>query len=440
MNKINSSILSACLALSISSCENSFDINSHAEGVLAFAQEGFNTLQSYDVGEEYVVDLWIQQGGLNLSASTIEISVDESLVDSINKSDGTSYKLLPADCYKLPEEVIHTSDKERLMKKTLTYNPTKIKELSGYNHVQYILPIRAKSSGMPFIAERSTMLLGFNVSEPIVTIMNPGVEVINPSNVSELGISIGVPFTNKWEITCQLANNQSVIDDYNRVNNTYFSMLPADSYTSPDTPVLKAGISQVTATYKLKQNLLPGNYMLPVQISSISSTATIKVDKESYTAYCIIKEGEKLSKSNWKIVSATTEEPTGEGSNNGKAKHMIDDNSETFWHTKWSGGSDPLPYEIVIDMIQKVKIAQIELLPRGRGSNNPLKVVRFEASENGQNWTPIGQFGFTNQDAPLKYYVKSATARYIKLIVPDQGGNTTVAAIRELDVKGTIIE
>ena len=48
-------------------------------------------------------------------------------------------------------------------------------------------------------------------------------------------------------------------------------------------------------------------------------------------------------------------------------------------------------------------------------------------------------YGFTNQDAALKYYVKSSTARYIKLVIPDGVGNGTVAAIRELDVRGTVI-
>lgn len=99
----------------------------------------------------------------------------------------------------------------------------------------------------------------------------------------------------------------------------------------------------------------------------------------------------------------------------------------------------PLPYDIVIDMKQNIQIAQVELLPRGRGSNNPIKVVEFAASEDNVNWTPIGRFGFTNQDAALEYYVKSIKARYIRLTIPDDGGNSTVAAIRELDVKGTII-
>lgn len=439
MNKISATLISICIALSIGSCDDSFDVSSKAEGVLALAQEGFNTLQSYDVGEEYSVDLWVQQGGLDLLPSTVSFSIDESLLDSLNAADRTSYQLLPAACYNFSDAILYTTVTDRLVKHSFTYNPAKIKELSGYDDVSYVLPIRATSMGMPFVSGRSTMLLGFKVSEPIVTIMNPGVQEIDPSKITELPVEVGVPFVNKWDITCQLASDQAVIDKYNTANKSYFSMLPAESYTASEAPVLQTGVSKVTAVYKLKDNLLPGNYMLPIQLSDISSSATIKVDKETSLSYCIIKEGDEISKSNWTIVSTTTEEPSGEGTNNGRAKHLIDGNIETYWHSKWQGGSDPLPYEIVIDMKHNVKVAQVELLPRGRGSVNPIKVVRFEASEDGQNWMFIGQFEFTNQDAVLKYYVKSATARYIKLVIPDEGGNTDVAAIRELNVKGTVL-
>ena len=436
MNRFNYIGMLAYVALSMSSCDDSFDVSSKADGVLAVSQEGFNTLQSYNVGEKYTADLWIQQGGLKSTASVVSFSVDKALLDSMNIADGTSYELLPADCYQLTKSSVDIPANERLLKGELTYDPAKIQELSGYDHLKYVLPLRATSSGMPFVSGRSVVLLGFKVSEPIVTIMNAGVEEINLAEVKELPVQIGVPFTNKWEISCRLESRQSVIDAYNTAHGTYFSMLPSDAYAAPETPILHSGVNQVTA---LKDDVLPGNYMLPVQIAEVTSDATIRADKDVYAAYSIIKEGDKLSKTDWKIVSFTTEEASGEGSNNGHAKHLIDGNVETFWHSRWQGGSDPLPYEIIIDMNHRVKIAQIELLPRGRGSNNPIKVIRFEASEDGTNWESIGQFGFTNQDAALKYYVKSSTARYIKLVIPDGVGNGTVAAIRELDVRGTVV-
>ncbi len=266
MNRFNYIALSACVALSVSSCDDSFDVSSKADGVLAVSQEGFNTLQSYNVGEKYTADLWIQQGGLKSTASVVSFSVDKALLDSMNAADGTSYELLPADCYQLTKGTVDIPADERLLKGELTYDPAKIQQLSGYDHLKYVLPLRATSNGMPLVPGRSALLLGFKVSEPIVTIMNAGVEEINLADVKELPVQIGVPFTNKWEITCRLENRQSVIDAYNTANGTYFSMLPSDAYVAPETPVLQNGVNQVTATYKLKDDILPGNYMLPVQI------------------------------------------------------------------------------------------------------------------------------------------------------------------------------
>lgn len=343
MNRFNYIGMLAYVALSMSSCDDSFDVSSKADGVLAVSQEGFNTLQSYNVGEKYTADLWIQQGGLKSTASVVSFSVDKALLDSMNIADGTSYELLPADCYQLTKSSVDIPANERLLKGELTYDPAKIQELSGYDHLKYVLPLRATSSGMPFVSGRSVVLLGFKVSEPIVTIMNAGVEEINLAEVKELPVQIGVPFTNKWEISCRLESRQSVIDAYNTAHGTYFSMLPSDAYVTPETPILHSGVNQVTATYKLKDDILPGNYMLPVQIAEVTSDATIRADKDVYAAYSIIKEGDKLSKTDWKIVSFTTEEASGEGSNNGHAKHLIDGNVETFWHSRWQGGSDPLP-------------------------------------------------------------------------------------------------
>lgn len=67
MNRFNYIGMLAYVALSMSSCDDSFDVSSKADGVLAVSQEGFNTLLSYNVGEKYTADLWIQQGGLEVN-------------------------------------------------------------------------------------------------------------------------------------------------------------------------------------------------------------------------------------------------------------------------------------------------------------------------------------------------------------------------------------
>lgn len=439
MKKINFILISGCITLSIAGCDDTFDTSNTSKGILSLSENGLTILQSYNVGEKYNADLWIQHGGLELKNSTVTFSVDKGLLDSLNTMDRTSYQMLPEDCYQMTNTTVNVSANDRLTKGSIMYDPAKIHELCAYDKVQYILPLKATATGDKLNPNHSTLLLGFKVSEPIVTIMNDGIQEINVDNAKELPITIGVPFSNKWNINCTLVNNQSVVDTYNTANQTYFELLPAEYYINPESPSLPQGVNQTTVSYRLKNNILPGNYMLPVQIGEVTSDATIRADKDIYTGFCIIKEGTKIPKNDWEVLSFTTQESSGEGPGNGLAKCMIDGDTETFWHAKWKGGSDPLPYNIVIDMKQNIQIAQVELLPRGRGSNDPIKIVEFAASEDNTSWTPIGRFGFTNQDAALEYYVKSVKARYIKLTIPDDGGNSTVAAIRELDVKGTII-
>lgn len=117
MNRFNYIGMLAYVALSMSSCDDSFDVSSKADGVLAVSQEGFNTLQSYNVGEKYTADLWIQQGGLKSTASVVSFSVDKALLDSMNIADGTSYELLPADCYQLTKKFCRYSRKRKAVER-----------------------------------------------------------------------------------------------------------------------------------------------------------------------------------------------------------------------------------------------------------------------------------------------------------------------------------
>lgn len=55
-------------------------------------------------------------GGLKSTASVVNFSVDKALLDSMNIADGTSYELLPADCYQLTKSSVDIPANERLLK------------------------------------------------------------------------------------------------------------------------------------------------------------------------------------------------------------------------------------------------------------------------------------------------------------------------------------
>ena len=71
MRKISYILISGCITLSIIGCDETFDTSNTSEGILSLSENGLTILQSYNVGEKYNADLWIQHGGLELNNSTV---------------------------------------------------------------------------------------------------------------------------------------------------------------------------------------------------------------------------------------------------------------------------------------------------------------------------------------------------------------------------------
>lgn len=428
-------------------CDHNLEIEGKTPGVVSLSSPGIKQLVSYDVGEIFQENIYIAKGGLSSGESTVEIIVDSKLIDSINTVNGTSYIELPQACYSFESNSLNISGLSGVGKIVLNYNPDKILELSlgEYDVEKYALPLRLKSvKGFPVKSDRSSLIYTFKVSNPILKILDADeklLELPSSGNV-ELKTNFGVLFPNKWKITATIDHPQSLVDAYNQRNNLYYSILPEQYYTGENVVEIAPQKTQSELSYTLDVNSLPaGNYAFPIQINGITSsldgnvTDNINFDGVSSKLFLFSKKGNKIPKTGWTIVSTTTEETTGEGPANGRAIHLIDDKLNTFWHSKWQGGSTALPYEIIIDMGQEHDISQLEVVPRNV-SNNSIVYLQFETSLDKMNWTPVGKFNFDRTQSVLSYPVKKTTARYIKLMIPEDAATTRVTAIMELTAFG----
>lgn len=444
MKKIYSILTIAWVAILMTNCDSTFDIIDKADGLVSVSINTVNKQKSFNVGELYRAELWVQRGGLSDASGKVKFILVEQLLDSINNEDKTNFELLPKECYELTQTEFNV-DKNELCG-YITYDPEKIHTLAGYDNVKYALPFRLVSDEITINPERNVAVLSFVVSEPIVEISNPGTFNIDLSQTSQMDLSIGVPFTNKWDIVCNIAKDQSLIDKYNTTNKVNFTMLPSDAYTAPEEITLKEGVSQITASYKIKDDLLPGNYLLPLRIGSIEATLNgaptnaLVVDQESNTLFRIVKEGQKISKADWEIIACNSQAAINPATN------LIDDNEETFWHCRMkseAGWVEP-PFFFTIDMKKEIAIAQIDLVNRGQtGSANNIKWVEFYASNDNSTWEKIGASDFNDEFVrkTFRYYVKATTARYLKLVIPAGFGNACPpAAIRELTVYGQVVK
>lgn len=436
-------LLGAALACLCAGCENTFDVSRRADSLLSVAVNSMSEQQSFDVGEKYRAELWVQRGGLADAGGRVRFVVEPALLDSLNEADLTRYELLPADCYEMTKT-------EFVVNKTecsgyITYDPEKIRARCGYDEVKYVLPLKLVSDDLAVNPERNVALLSFKVSEPIVRILNAGTYEIDPEKNSSLEVVVGVPFTNKWDIRCNLAYDQASVDEYNASNHVHFELLPEEFYVAPENTALAPGVNSLSLAYRLNDNLLPGNYLLPVRIGSIEAsldgvpTDALVADVGSRAVFSVVKLGDKLDKTDWTIIDCNSQ-------NGNSSWSLIDGDEETYWHCQMRNPPPfPVPpFHITIDMQKNIRIAQIDLLSRGQlNSANHIYWVELYGSRDNVEWELIGASDFkddmtTPTRVRNRYYVKACEARYLKLVIPAGHGNDAAppAAIRELDVYG----
>ena len=87
--------------------------------------------------------------------------------------------------------------------------------------------------------------------------------------------------------------------------------------------------------------------------------------------------GKTISRQNWKIVYADSEENFAEGD---LADNAIDGNRDTFWHTLWSAPHPSHPHSLVVDLGAAQEISGVRLLPRQDSPNGRIKDYRLYLS------------------------------------------------------------
>lgn len=73
-------------------------------------------------------------------------------------------------------------------------------------------------------------------------------------------------------------------------------------------------------------------------------------------------DGRPISKDNWQIVHANSEEPR-----EGDAENLIDDDLNTYWHSIWKKDPRPMPYRVIIDLGEIQTVTGVILRQRSAG-------------------------------------------------------------------------
>jgi lysophospholipase L1-like esterase len=135
---------------------------------------------------------------------------------------------------------------------------------------------------------------------------------------------------------------------------------------------------------------------------------------------------------NWSLVSVDSQELVGE---NGAGVKAFDGNVNTRWHTKWFGGSDPLPHEIQINLGAVYNVSGFRYLPNQ--INGRIKQWEFYVSNNTSNWgIPVATGTFANDATEKEVLFTQTTGQYIRLRALSEVNGNPWTHVAEINVLG----
>jgi hypothetical protein len=141
-----------------------------------------------------------------------------------------------------------------------------------------------------------------------------------------------------------------------------------------------------------------------------------------------------LSQSDWIVEYVDSEERIGE---NGSAENAFDGNKNSFWHTKWYRGADPLPHEIRIDLGGDYLINGFKYLPRQDMVNGRIADYEFYVSPDGVSWgaaVAAGRFPNTTEEQTVSF--PAVPGAYVRLVALKEVNGNPWTSVAELNVIG----
>ncbi|QOD59495.1 discoidin domain-containing protein [Polaribacter haliotis] len=242
-----------------------------------------------------------------------------------------------------------------------------------------------------------------------------------------LGTSRGIWENDLIELTAPKANitanrntfdeNNSIVKfaDYSVVDKkaTYFWSFPGGTPTT-------STLERPTITYSKN--------------AGKSFDVTLKVTDSRGTSSQTLKDFIKYNKIITPKVHYVDSEETSGG--NSPAKHAIDGNNGTFWHTKWSSGNNRLPHELQIDLGESKNISGFTYLPRQGNQNGRIAKYKFYVSNNTSDWgsaVASGKWPNSNELQTVNFSEKRG--RYYKLVALSEVNGKEWSSAAEIKVK-----
>jgi hypothetical protein len=397
----------------------------------------------YETGVKDTLDLHLYRSGKYGTAATASVRVlSQSEVDEYNATYGTNYVAMPASVYSMLSTDVKYSDADEDVDRSvqIEFDPTAVRTITNANpETKYAVPVQIDGSNVDFNTPKNTAFVLPTVKDPLVYMGLTGFQsyTYKPTdNVQLIAVEfpINVDFKNYWDITCTIGSTQAALDEYNTAEGTFYSLLPAESYTLDNHVVIKKREKKTVAYLNVDgAKLSYGNYVLPVVLESASKFA-VDATQDTYLIGVFI-EAPILNKTDWTVTANSVAFNESIGS----ANALIDGNPSTYWHSRYGskgeGVTNRLPYELVIDMKTNKSITQIDLQQRVESPFKDTKLFKVYISSDNSTWTLIGSYEAKQVEGMQPFGLLKSQGRYVKIVI-ETSYRVQNASLAEIDIHG----
>lgn len=402
MKIINKFILPlVCAAGILCSCEDHRrDYLDEYSTMVYFRNGGEQDITLYSVGENTVYDIPICKSGSDLKGTAVaRVAVmDQSQLDIYNMVNGTAYQQMPPKCYEFvsptafdfasidPYQVARVEMKTDAIRALQEADATK----------RYVLALQVYAD-KTVSSQINRLILRPTIDIPHLSFYNEEVEIYyydsSNADVNNYQNQIQLDMENRWNFTCTVAaRGQEWLDEYNQQNGTSYQLLSPSAYTLPAAIEFTEGSNRAPFEVSIdRTNFSPFiMYALPLQITGCSKPELAINESSTYMVVGRVDPDTQVITLTESMLSS----PYTLASDGGGIPALIDGETNTYWHSYYSGqriGDPVYGYYIDIALQSPLSAVRFSYATRHNNGNAVPTHIRIGVSNDGQTWTVIGE-------------------------------------------------
>lgn len=362
--------------------------------IVYFRNSGEIPLTLYKTGEDTEYQLTVNKSGSDLASVTdVEVAVlDDAALDAYNAQNGTSYVKLPENCYQLADNRLVFGSDNLYKMANIVFKTDLIYNLPA--GTKYVLPVSLVNSADSINSEKDKTILIPSVEIPFVYFEQTGF-VSNTftdggDTQAKFTLPVSIPMVSKWTFDCTVGVDESLLEEYNKENETNYAILPQSVYSLSNDGTVSFVPEENSKDLEItvdRTKLEYGNFVLPLRLIDCSKDGFVIDAAKNACLYGIsyVPDESKLKKVELTadMLSSNAVEPS-----EGLLANLLDGDVETYFHSAWSVAVEGSHYLQVALPAETTAFNFYYTTRSANGSAAPAKII-IEGSLDGVSFNKI---------------------------------------------------